>query len=382
MWQRTGALALAVTACFAVAAAQDKPSPGDTLTKSEFRIEYIRILKEFIAGDADRAVADLARLPPAATHRLNPKDGKHWGDKLVFMTQRDFDLTPNAREAIFELSELQMSLAAVMVETEAAFLEDRGDFLYDRLQNAELWLDSVEQLFPRKLWADFRRRWSLAVGRKALWSAAPSPASKILRDACALFADDAALLLAYGHAQETTAFVAGATTPVDRSVAGAARRRALLESRTALERALRLDSDSSMSLEARVRLAHIHTLSGEDGRAAPLLEQVLSRRAPQPYQYLSAIMLGDIDARAGRLDQATTRYLHARQIVPGAQNVYVAHAHALRGAGRHEEAAGILKEMLGRSQRVEDPWVQYSRGFDPELTRLEPLRALVRGMLQ
>jgi len=380
MWQRTGALVLAVTACLGVASAQDKPSVGDTLTKAGFRIEYIRILKEFIGGDADRAVADLARLPPAATHRLNPKDGKPWGDKLV--TQRDFTLTPNASEALFELSELQMSLAAVMVETEAAFLENRGDLLYDRLQNAELWLDSVEQLFNRGRWADFRRRWSLAVGRKALWSAAPSPASKILRDACALFPDDAALFLAYGHAQETTAFVAGATTPVDRSAAGAARRRALSESRTALERALRLDSGSNSSIEARVRLAHIHAISGEDGRAAPLLEQVLSRSAPQPYQYLSSIMLGDIDARAGRLDQATTRYIEARQIVPGAQNVYVAHAHALRAADRHEEAAGVLREMLGRSQRIDDPWVQYSRGFDPELTRLEPLRAFVRGMMQ
>ena len=381
MWQRTGALALAVTACLGVAAAQDKPSSGDTLTKSGFRIEYIRILKEFIGGDADRAVADLARLPPEATHRLNPRNGKHWGDKFVFMTQRDVDLTPNAREARFELSELQMSLAAVMVETEAAFLESRAELLYDRLQNAELWLDSVEQLFGKRS-ADFHRRWSLAVGRKALWSAAPSPAIKILRDACALFPDDAALFLAYGHAQETTAFVAGATTPVDRSAAGGARRRALSEARTALERALRLDSDSSMAIEARVRLARVHTLIGEDGRAAPLLDHVLSRSAAQPYTYLSAIMLADIDARAGRLDQATTGYLKARQIVPGAQNAYVAHAHALRAAARHEEAASVLKEMLGRAQRVEDPWVQYPKGFDPALTRLEPLRAFVRGMMQ
>jgi tetratricopeptide (TPR) repeat protein len=297
------------------------------------------------------------------------------------MPRREFTLTPQASAGEpSDLSELQMSLAAVMIETEAAFISNRGDILTDRLTNAQLWLKQLGLVFARAKWADFARRWSLAVGRKTLWLAVLGPADVILDDACELFGDDAALHVAYGHARETTASAAGATTPFDRSQAAYSRQRALSDARTALERAIRLDDESNASIEARVRLAHVYILAGDDRRAAPLVEQVLSRDADRPYKYLSGILLGDIEARGGRLDRAIGRYLAARQLMPGAQNSFVAHAHALRAAGRHDKATDVLREMLGRVERVEDPWVQYPKGFDAEVTKLEPLRALVRGL--
>ena len=379
MLRRISCWALAVTAFMAVSAAgQNKPTPGGTLTNDAFRSEYIRLLKEYIDGDADRAVADLAKLPAADTHRVEATRDKRWGTEKL-SPNRSFTLTPQASAGQpYDLSELQMSLAAVMIETEAAFLGNRANLLLDRLANAGLWLQSARHIFGRMRTDDFHRRWSLAVGRKLLWAAVPGPAAKILGDACQMFGDDASLQVAHGHAGETTAVATGTTTQLDRSAASSTRRQALSGARAALERALRLDSESMLSVEARVRLAHIYILLKEDRRAAPLLEQVLSRQASQAYRYLSAIMLGDIDARDGRINQATARYLKAREFVPGAQNAYVAHAHALRAAGQHDEAAAVLKDILGRAQRVEDPWVQYPKGFDPELTKLEPLRVFVR----
>lgn len=381
MRRRTGTWTLALAASLTVAAAaQNKPPAGDTLTNDGFRVEYIRLLKEYIGGDADRAVADLTKLPPTATHRLEARKGNRWGTGKS-TPSGGFSLTPQAsRGQPADFSELQMSLAAVMIETEAAFLSNRGDVLTDRLANADLWLKEVGQLFERAKWDGFRRRWALAVGRKVLWLAVLGPADQILLEACELFGDDASLHVAYGHARETTAFAAGASTPLDRSVASFARRKALSDARTALERAIKLDSESIQSIEARVRLAHVYILVGEDRRAAPLLEQALSHDAAPPYKYLSAMMLGDIETRGGRLDRAIVRYLDARQVTPGAQNSFIAHAHALRAAGQHDEAAKVLNEMLGRAHRVDDPWVQYPKGFDPEATKLEPLRALVRGM--
>jgi tetratricopeptide (TPR) repeat protein len=381
MLRRTGTWALALAASLAAAAAaQTKPAPGAALTNGEFRLEYIRLLREYIGGDAGRAVAELAKLPAASTHKLEATKGKRWDTEKV-SPNRGFTLTPQASSGQpADLSELQMSLAAVMIETEAAFLGNRPDLLFDRLVNAELWLQSAGQSFGRAKTDDFQRRWSLAVGRKLLWHAVPSPAAKILGDACRMFGDDASLQVAFGHAGETTALAAGTTTPLVRSTAANGRRQALSDARTALERALRLDSESSLSVEARMRLAHVYILIEEDRRATPLLEEVLSRNAAPAYRYLAAIMLADIDARDGRIDQATARYLTAREFVPGAQNAYVAHAHALRAARRHDEASGVLKEMLGRAQRVEDPWVQYPKGFDFELTKLEPLRAFVRAI--
>jgi tetratricopeptide (TPR) repeat protein len=378
---RTNGLKSLVLAVCAVAltAAQNRPAPAGT-SPDGFRVEYIRILKEYISGDADRAVADLTKLPPTATHTVKAKKGKQW-ESEQWTPSRGFSLTPRASQGFpTDLSELRMSFAAVMVETEAAFLGNRGDILIDRLANADIWIKSVAQLFPRATWGDFRRRWSLVVGRKVLWSAVQGTADQILSEACELFGDDPSLHVAYGHARETTAFVAGATTPLDRSVASHSRRQALSDARAALERALRLDVGSPLSIEARVRLAHVYVLLGDDRRASPLLQQTLSRDSPQTYKYLATVMLGDIEARSQRIDRASELFLGARAVLPGAQNTYIAHAHALRAAGQADEAVKVINEMLARRDRVADPWVQYPKGLDLEATRLEPLREYVRQM--
>ena len=89
-------------------------------------------------------------------------------------------------------------------------------------------------------------------------------------------------------------------------------------------------------------------------------------------------MLGDLRARGGRIDSATELYLGARLLFPNAQSSYVAHAHALRTAGRASEATAVITEMLGRGVHDDDPWTFYPRGLEFELTQLGPLRALVQ----
>lgn len=379
MSRRSAIAALMLAIVLPAAATTQDQAPAGTPSRANLRVEYIRLLKEYIKGDADQAIADLSRLPPGATHSISTIRGKQW-ETEVRTPQRSFTLAPAASEGFPLLHELQLSLAAVMIETEAGFLSHRGDVLVDRLANAEIWLKSLAKPFPQAMWGEFRRRWSLAVGRRVLWSAVLGPADRILRDACELFPDDALLQVAYGHARETTAYGAGATTPIDRSAAAYARRQAFFDARNALERALRLDAESTESIEARVRLAHVNVRLGDDRRAAPLLEQTLSRNAPASYKYLAAVMLADIEARAGRVERALGMYLGARNVVPGAPNTYIAHAHTLRVAGRAGEAVDVLNEMLERPERTEDPWVQYPKGFNPDITRLEPLRAYVRHM--
>ncbi len=151
----------------------------------------------------------------------------------------------------------------------------------------------------------------------------------------------------------------------------------LAEARTSFERVLKAAPGTD---EARVRLARLFVLQGDDRRAAVLLEEARASSPPPRKEigYLASLLLGELRARNGQLGPAVELFREARRLVPGGQNAYLAHARALRSAGQLDAAAVVVQEMLARPVLQGDPWRQYPLGFDEAATNLAPLRDEVR----
>jgi len=330
---------------------------------------YYKLIKDYRQGRAEAAVDALVALAPGATKNVVSASDLHW--------------SPDEMNA------------AALLETEAAFRSGLLSVLSARLSNADLWLVKARKYFDApgvntkadtNRQDDFRRRWSLTVGRKALRMAMVTLADQVLKEACETFPKDAELHLAYGIAKETTAFsvdhVYGASIAAARAGLESAmlstssvRTDALRDAREAFERALELNPSS---VEARLRLAHVYIRLKDDRRAVPHLEQARTLESLPEYRFLASILLGDLRRRAGDTEAAIELYLTARRLLPNAQTAYIAQAHALRIAGRNEEATAVVAEMLGRVTHEDDPWVNYPRGLEPALAEFGPLRALVQ----
>jgi tetratricopeptide (TPR) repeat protein len=321
---------------------------------------YYKLVKDYRQGRAEAAIDGLIALPPSATQGL-------------------------VRSEDLGLPAAEMN-AAALLETEAGFRSGNLVILAARLSNADLLMRRGHRELRRlkidpRSQDELRRRWSLTVGRKALWMTIVGMADAMLKDACETFPDDAALHLTYGIARETEAFTVdhlsiGNVARFGPNLSPSYQRSAALtQARQAFERAIALDPSSA---EAHLRLGRVYVLQKNDEDAAPHFEQARTGTALPAYQYLASLMLGDVHARKGSIDAATELYLAARRLMPNAQSSYVAHAHALRSAGRAMEAAAVISEMLGRSVHDDDPWTFYPRGFELALTEFVPLRALVQ----
>ena len=346
---------LAVLAALAVSTA----FAGQARRSNDVSLWY-KLVKDYQQGRAEPAIDALVALPPSATKGLAASE--------------DLGLFPEAMNA------------AALLETEAGFRTGSLPALSARLSNADLLLRRArkELMKQRRNTHDqdeLIRRWSLTVGRKALWLSIVGVADAMLKEACVTFPDDAALHLTYGLARETEAFSVDhlATSDVARFGPNLSpsyqRTGALIQAREALERAVALDPALA---EARLRLGRVYVLQKDDERAAPHLEQARAVEALPAYRYLASLMLGDVHARRGSIDTATELYLGARRLIPNAQSSYVAHAHALRTADRASEATAVITEMLDRGVHDDDPWTFYPRGLEFALTQFGPLRALVQ----
>jgi tetratricopeptide (TPR) repeat protein len=324
---------------------------------------YYKLIQDYRQGRAEPAIDALAALPPAAARAVLTSPNLRW-------TSEDMS-------------------AAALLETEAGFRGSTLSTLSARLSNADLWLVRarkwlVDERLDTRQQDDLRRRWSLTVGRKAVWLTIVGLVDPMLKEACDLFPKDADLHLAFGVARETAAFTVDHIAMADVGRFGlesallspsVARSGALMQAREAFERAVELQPASA---EARVRLAHVYVRLKEDRRAIPHLERARTVESLPAYRYVASVLLGDVRKRSGDIDTAIELYRHARQLMPNAQSAYIAHASALRAAGRAEEASVVIDEMLGRAIHEDDPWVQYPRGFEVALTQLGPLRALVQ----
>jgi thioredoxin-like negative regulator of GroEL len=323
------------------------PVPVDEITA-----RYLTLVTEYQSGDAARAVAALVRWPVSDLQFVRPR-------------------TPWPPDVM---------RAAALIETEAAFA---GGVTFHvmgaRLDRAERWLDDSERRTPREMANAFRRQWDRQVGRRLLWSGLVGVARRILEAACRRFPDDGELHLAFGTALEALASDSGIDPAAPGDAAQAARRRtqnALIQAKFAFEKAV---AAKDGPVEARLRLAHLLVLEGNDTRAAPLLDAVLAAPAlPPEMTYLAAIMRGEIQARRGDLAGAVTLFTSAQARVPSAQSAFLAHAHAMRNAGQPEAAAAVLEEMLRRPKPTTDPWRQYLLGFVEAAPRFDRLRDEVR----
>ena len=346
--RRAAAAGVFLWAALGVAEAQTvPPSVVDEVTG-----RYLALVTEYQSGDAARAVTALV----------------HWSlADLQFVRPR----TPWPPDVL---------RAAALIETEAAFasgvtFQDMGM----RLGRAEGWLTESERRAPRNAANAFRRQWDRQVGRRLLWSGFVAVARRILEAACQRFPDDGELHLALGTALEALASDSGFDPAAPGDAALTARRLTqdtMIRAKFAFEKAV---AARNGPLEARLRLAHLLVLEGNDTRATPLLETVSAAPAlPTEMTYLAAIMLGEIQARRGDLAGAEKLFAGAQARVPSAQSAFLAHAHALRDAGQTEAAAAVLEDMLRRPKATTDPWRRYLLGFVEEMPRFDHLRDEVR----
>ena len=321
---------------------------------------WYKLVKDYRQGRAEPAIDALVALGPGATKGL--------------VSSEDLGLPPEEMNA------------AALLETEAGFRAGSLTALSARLSNADLLLrrarkELVKQRRNTHDQDELSRRWSVTVGRKALWFSIVGVADAMLKEACERFPDDAPLHLTYGLARETEAFSVDHLALSDVARFGPnlsssyQRTGALIQAREAFEHAVALNPALA---EARLRLGRVYVLQKEDERAAPHLEQARAVEALPAYRYLASLMLGDVHARRGSIETATELYLGARRLMPNAQSSYVAHAHALRTAGRAGEATAVVTEMLDRGVHDDDPWTFYPRGLEFALTQFGPLRALVQ----
>ena len=319
--------------------------------------EYYQLASAYLEGEPDRAVRELIAHPINTIADVQAMVRRNWS----------YDVRN----------------AAAVLETEAGFTSGSLGVLKARLTLAQAWINNADPR-PYKVADTFRPLWYIATGRKFLASSLADGAVELLQKGCSLYPDNPDMFLVYGVTRETMAYVADGSATVDALAAGrtplvtwsnAARQTALADARRALRRALELAPES---IEASVRLAHVSIALKDDRAARPLLERVLTGTPPSPYEYIAALLLGDLRSRTGQLQPAVELYSRARSAVPGAQSPYIAHAHALRSAGEHDAAAALISEMLSRSVRVPDPWQQYPKGFDSSAADLRRLRAYMR----
>lgn len=227
----------------------------------------------------------------------------------------------------------------------------------------------------------FRSRWQVAVARLLIASGELGLAERHLVRVNERIPNDPAIQLAYGTVKEAQAMRRLASSPtgaLEDPTRTAPDRRADLNAAAALfQRAAAADA---AQVEARLRLAHIHILKGDDAAADALLKDVLSTPAPA-FKYLALLMRGGILERRGELELAARAYLDAILAAPGGQSGYMALAHVMQRMNQRDGAATVLDRMFeqGVATAGADPWWAYPLGLalKPE-SAFDDLRAEIR----
>jgi hypothetical protein len=227
-----------------------------------------------------------------------------------------------------------------------------------------------------------RSRWNVAIARLLLANGETGLADRYLTRINDRIPGDAAILLVWGTVKETQAarlHVEWTNGRADDAPAVmTARDAALTAAATLLQRAA--TADASL-VEARLRLARIHTLKNEDARAEPLLTAILGGQPPPPVKYLASLMLGGIRERQKQFDPAARLYVDAVLAVPDGQSAFLALAHIMHAAGHRDDTSAVLDKLFGRraSALTADPWWLYPLGLDVALeARFGAIRDEVR----
>ena len=272
---------------------------------------------------------------------------------------------------------LVAALASLHMEMALRVYLERGsvDAYRAQARTARMLFDAV--LRRERSMAERMPRWTLAIGSTAhaegqLWWAA-----EILDEGCRERPNYVDLLVACASLEEAIAalpahilLAGGHQTPNEEGVrfavdsgqlAAAARNRRLGAARRLLEVALTI---KPTDVEARLRLAHVLALSGDERRGVPLLESMLKidGQSDRRSAFLTRLLLGMIRLRLGALSDAVMLFAECVDLVPSAQSGYVALAHALHRSGKVNEAAKVTERMFESPSQPPDPWGSYGYG--------------------
>ena len=330
--------------------------------------EYWTIAKRYLTADFARAIAEMSgwtrdRIGKVQSIQYQPEGAR-----------------PDYLEGRAEWGSASLRGAA-MLHTELAIASfTKRDLIEFEFQTgiADGWLALADnrQSAPGSL----RSRWNVTLARLLLVGGEIVLADRHLARINERIPNDPAILLAYGTVKETLAQRQLAQSGNGRfeepSAAVPGRDTALNAAVTLLTKA----ADAGLP-EARLRLAHVHVLKHDDGRAEPLLTAVLGAKPTPVLKYLASLMLGGIRERQQQLDIAARLYVDAVLAVPDGQSAYLALAHAMFSAGQRNDAATVLDRMfnLRIANGIADPWWIYPAGLDAAIeSRFDELRKDVR----
>ena len=227
-----------------------------------------------------------------------------------------------------------------------------------------------------------RSRWTVSVTRLLLASGDIGIADRMLNRAVERIANDPGILLIQGTVKETQAsrFIADLSGGRLDAPASAVKPRdsSLIQAQTALEKALKLQPGL---VEAKLRLAHVFAMKGDDAHAYSLITEVLAAKPSPAFKYLASLMGGAVLERTSQFDAAAKSYVEAILAMPDGQSAYVALANILHKSGQKAEAGAVMDRMFARGVvgANADPWWTYPLGLDLSMDKqFEEYRSIVR----
>jgi hypothetical protein len=124
-------------------------------------------------------------------------------------------------------------------------------------------------------------------------------------------------------------------------------------------------------VEARIRLAHVLSASGEDAQAVALLGGVDGAALPRFSAFYAAMVLGRSEEHLGHYAEAGDAYTRAAALFPGTQSVEIGRSRAALAQGRAAEALTTVTAVASPdSPERADPWTAYFRLHDPSANLL------------
>ena len=332
--------------------------------------EYWPIARGYLTGDSAKAVKDLS----AWTR-----------DRILKVQQIQYQPEVALPTGLESKAEWQPRFlrGAAMLHTEialAAFRARDGAQFEFHTGIADGWLALADD--RKSAAGSLRSRWNVAIARLLLANAETGLAERYLERINERIPGDPAILLVFGTVKETQATRQNLPwangKPEDPALITSARDSALNAAATLLQRAA--GADASL-VEARLRLARIHTLKQEDAKAEPLLTAILASQPAAPIKYLASVLLGGIRERQKQFDPAARLYVDAILAVPDGQSAYLALSQLMHADNHRDDAAAVLDKMFARraSQLTADPWWIYPLGLDTALeARFGQLRDEIR----
>jgi VWFA-related protein len=213
-------------------------------------------------------------------------------------------------------------------------------------------------------------RWYRAVGAWLLENRLQAIAVAHLDEAQRLFPRDRDVNLLAGLLHESLARAAGwalLETGIDDSSELQAARRALQRT---------VDADPQAEV-ARLHLARVSHLLGDDQAASAAASVVLAQAARPANKYVAELLMGSIHQAAQRFDQARASFERSAALYPTAQSPLVALSQVARASGNRAEAVRSVERLTALPHDVDgrrDPWWEYEssavRDFGPLLDDL------------